>query len=131
MAVRILLVDDHNAVRQGIRLLLSGHPEWVVVDEARDGVDAVEKARLLKPDVVVLDVTMPRMDGLEACRQIRKNIPEAEVLIVTQHESLQMMQEAIKAGASGYVAKVNVVRDLAVAVDAVSRHGCFPAEMRS
>jgi DNA-binding NarL/FixJ family response regulator len=71
------------------------------------------------------------MDGLEACRQIRKNIPGIEVLIVTQHESSQMMHEAIKAGASGYVTKVNVVRDLERAVDVVSRHGCFPAEMRN
>jgi len=131
MAVRILLVDDHSAVRQGIRVLLSGHPEWVIVDEARDGIEAVEKASHLKPDVIVLDVTMPRMDGLEACRQIRKNIPGIEVLIVTQHESSQMMHEAIKAGASGYVTKVNVVRDLEMAVDVVSRHGCFPAEMRN
>jgi DNA-binding NarL/FixJ family response regulator len=130
MAVRILLVDDHNAVRQGIRVLLGGHPEWVIVDEARDGVEAVEKANQLKPDVVVLDVTMPRMDGLEACRQIRRSIPETEVLIVTQHESSQMIREALSAGARGYVAKSNVVRDLEMAVDAVSRHSCFPAEMR-
>jgi len=127
MTVRILLVDDHKAVRQGIRTLLGGHSEWEIVDEAEDGVEAVEKAGRLKPDVVVLDVTMPRMDGLEACRQIRKRLPGTEVLIVTQHESAQMMREAVSAGARGYVAKVNVARDLPAAVDAVSHHLGFPA----
>jgi DNA-binding NarL/FixJ family response regulator len=126
MVVRILLVDDHKAVRQGIRTILGGRPDWLVVDEAQDGVEAVEKANLLKPDVVVLDVTMPRMDGLEACRRIRKSIPDTEVLIVTQHESSQMMREAVNAGARGYVAKAHVARDLPAAMDAVSRHNCFP-----
>jgi DNA-binding NarL/FixJ family response regulator len=124
MTVRILVVDDHPVVRHGLRMLLS-RPEWEIIDEAADGIEAVDKANLLKPDVIVLDVSMPRMDGLEACRRIRKSVPESEILIVTQHDSAQMMREAITAGARGYVVKSNVARDLPTAVEAVSRHEPF------
>ena len=127
MTVRILVVDDHPVVRHGLRNLLRERPEWEVVDEAGDGVEAVEKAGRLNPDVVVLDVGMPRMDGLEACRRIRKNVPKSEVLIVTQHDSPQMMREALGAGARGYVVKSNVARDLLAAVEAVSQHRLFTA----
>ena len=125
MTVRILVVDDHPVVRRGIRTLLGGRAEWEIVDEAQDGVEAVDKANRLKPDVILLDVSMPRMDGLEACRRIRKNVPQSEVLMVTQHDSPQMMREAIEAGARGYVVKSNVARDLPAAVEAVSQHRLF------
>ena len=125
MTVRILVVDDHPVVRHGLRTLLSGRAGWEVIDEAADGIEAVEKANSLKPDVIVLDVSMPRMDGLEACRRIRKSLPDSEVLIVTQHDSAQMMQEAISAGARGYVVKSNVAKDLPAAVEAVSQHKPF------
>jgi DNA-binding NarL/FixJ family response regulator len=125
MPVRILVVDDHPVVRHGIRTLLGRHADWEVVDEAEDGVEAVEKADRLRPDVVVLDLSMPRMNGLEACRLIRKNVPESEILIVTQHNSPQMMREAFKANAKGYVVKSDAGRDLVAAVDAVSQHKFF------
>jgi DNA-binding NarL/FixJ family response regulator len=133
MAVRILLVDDHPIVRQGLRTLLEGRSGWEVVGEAADGLEALDKIDSLQPDVVVLDVTMPRMNGLEACRLIqqRQKVSGLEVLFVTQHDSPQMMREALDAGARGYVVKSNAARDLLEAVEAVSQHRVFTALARS
>ena len=133
MAVRILLVDDHPIVRQGLRTLLQGRGDWEVVGEASDGLEAMEKVETLQPDVVVLDVTMPRMNGLEACRLIQQKHKNAglEVLFVTQHDSPQMMREALDAGARGYVVKSNAARDLLEAVESVSQHRVFTALARS
>src|ERR1700684_2750995 len=133
MAVRILLVDDHPIVRQGLRTLLEGGSGWEVVGEASDGIEALDKVETLQPDIVVLDVTMPRMNGLEACRLIQKRQSGAalEVLFVTQHDSPQMMREALDAGARGYVVKSNAARDLLEAVEAVSQHRIFTALARS
>ncbi len=127
MTVRILLVDDHPIVRQGLKTLLEGRPGWQVIGEASDGIEAIEKAQDLTPDVMVLDVTMPRMNGLEACRVIRQKAPGLEILFVTQHDSPQMMREALDAGARGYVVKSNAARDLLEAVEAVSQHRVFTA----
>ena len=132
MAVRILLVDDHPIVRQGLRTLLEARPGWEVVGEASDGVEALDKVEALQPDVVVPDVTMPRMNGLEACRSIQKRkLDGLEVLFVTQHDSPQMMREALEAGARGYVVKSNAARDLLEAVEAVSQHRVFTALART
>ncbi|MGO8986669.1 MAG: response regulator transcription factor [Terriglobales bacterium] len=131
MAVRILLVDDHPVVRQGLKTLLEGRPELHVVGEASDGIEALEKVVDLQPDVVVLDVTMPRMNGIEACRLIQQKAPGREVLFVTQHDSPQMMREALTAGARGYVVKSNLARDLVEAVETVSQHREFTALARS
>lgn len=131
MAVRVLLVDDHPVVRQGLRTLLDGRAQLEVVGEASDGIEAVEKVMALRPDVVVLDITMPRMSGIEACRIIQQKAPGREVLFVTQHDSPQMMREALAAGARGYVVKSNLARDLVEAVEAVSQHREFTALARN
>jgi signal transduction histidine kinase/CheY-like chemotaxis protein len=121
-SVRILIADDHELFRRGLRSLLATRPEWEVCDEAVNGRDAVEKARHLKPDVIVMDITMPVMNGLEATRLIRQEVPESEVLIVSQHDPAQMMKPALDAGARAYVTKSQVARDLLAAVEVVSRH---------
>jgi two-component system response regulator NreC len=125
MSLRVLIVDDHAFVRSGLRSLLGELPNCEVVDEATDGVDAVEKAFQDRPDVVVLDISMPRMNGLEACRIIRKGMPACEVLIVSQHDSKEVQDCALKAGARGYVTKSQLRRDLLPAFIAVSQHHCF------
>jgi DNA-binding NarL/FixJ family response regulator len=127
MTVRILVVDDHPVVRHGLKALLGAQEGWEVIDEAADGLEAVDKASRLNPDVIVLDVSMPKMNGLEACRMIRGSAPNSEVLMVTQHDSPQMMREALDAGARGYVVKSNAARDLLAAVEAVSQHRPFTA----
>ena len=131
MTIRILLVDDHPVVRQGLKTLLEGRSGWEVIGEASDGAEAVAKAKDLNPDVMVLDVTMPVMNGLEACRLLRKQTPQLEILFVTQHDSPQMMREALDAGARGYVVKSNAARDLLEAVESVSQHRVFTALARS
>jgi CheY-like chemotaxis protein len=127
MTIRILLVDDHPVVRHGLKSLLAAQPDCEVIDEAADGVEAVEKARRLDPDVVLLDITMPRMNGLEACRLIHQSAPHCEVLMLTQHDSRQMLREALDAGARGYVVKSQAGRDLVTAVEEVSQHHVFIA----
>jgi DNA-binding NarL/FixJ family response regulator len=130
MSVRILIADDHPVVRHGLRTLLREHQGWEVIAEATDGMEAVEMADRLNPDVVVLDLSMPRLHGLEACRQIRAKAPNCEILIVTQHDSPQMLQQALLCGAKGYVVKADAARDLLAAVDAVSQHRNFTVENR-
>ena len=125
MALRILLADDHEVVRRGLCSLLHSHLDWAVCGEAADGREAVEKAQQLKPDVVVLDVGMPCLNGLEATRQILKATPQAKVLILTLHDSDQIAQEVLNAGARGLLLKSDAARDLIAAVEAVSRNKTY------
>ncbi len=124
MPLTILVVDDEKVVRSALERLLSHQPEWKIVGQATDGLEAIRKAQELKPDVVIMDVTMPEMNGLEATPEIKKAIPSTEILIFTQHDSSQMIREAQKAGASGYLLK-SQARWLVAAVEAVSKHQPF------
>lgn len=122
---RILVADDHEIVRRGVRALLEGQIGWEVCEEAADGREAVEKAKRCMPDVVILDLGMPRLNGLEAARQIRKASPGTEVLILTMHESEHVVREVLGVGARGYVLKSDAGRDLVAAVKALLRHHPF------
>lgn len=124
-AVRILVVDDHEIVRRRLYSLLQSRPEFNVVAEASDGFQAVEKSRDLQPDVVVLDITMPGMSGIEAAPQIRRVAPAAEILFVSQHDTRSMVREALSTGARGYVLKSDAGADLVNAVLAVSQQKEF------
>src|SRR5437764_14540974 len=117
---RIFIADDHEVVRKGLMSLLQAQPDWEVCGEAADGREAVDKAQQLKPDVIVLDIGMPSLNGLEATRQILKTNPEAKVLILTLHESEQMVREVLNAGARGFVLKSDAARDLVFAVEALA-----------
>jgi len=123
--VQILVADDHEIVRRGLRALLESQPNWEVVGEAVTGRDAVELARQFTPQVAILDVGMPDLNGLEATRQILKAVPQTEVLILTMHESEQVIREVLDAGARGYVLKSDAGRDLIAAVDALCQHRTF------
>lgn len=118
-SVRILIADDHEIFRRGLRSLLESHPEWVVCGEAIDGQEAVERVRELNPDVVVLDITMPRLNGLEAAQVIRSESPTSKLVILSQHEPSLMRQAALSAGASAYVTKSEVSRELTTAIESL------------
>lgn len=123
--VRILVADDHEVVRQGLRRLLEAAPGWEVCGEAGTGREAVEKASQLKPNVVVLDYSMPGLNGAEATRQIIQRVPRAEVLILTMHSSEDLIRGALEAGARGYVLKSDAGRDLISAIQALIEHKAF------
>jgi DNA-binding NarL/FixJ family response regulator len=124
-ALRLLIADDHEIVRKGLRSLLEAQPGWQVTAEACDGREAVEKAKSMKPDVTVLDISMPALNGLEAARQMIKNDARAKILILTMHESDPLIREVLDAGARGYVLKSDAGRDLVTAVNAVRSNKTF------
>lgn len=123
--IRVVIADDHNIVRSGIRLLLSAEPDIEVVGEALDGVEAIELAGKLNPDVMIMDITMPGMDGLEATTRLRKLYPNMPILVLTMHRSDAYFFELIKAGASGYVLKGAKTNELIEAVRVVSKGEVF------
>ena len=113
---RVLIVDDHEIFRRGLRALLEPSSEWEICGEAVDGMDAVEQCKSLKPDIVVLDVSMPRLNGLEAARLIKKGDPEPKIVIITQHDSPQIRSAALEAGARAFVTKSAVGNELVTAI---------------
>jgi len=120
-SLRILIADDHEVVRRGLLALLATQVGWEVVGEAVNGPEAVKKVNQIKPDVVIMDITMPVMSGLDATRLIMETAPQTKVLIFTMHDSEQMMQSALEAGARGYVLKSNAASDLIAAIKALSK----------
>lgn len=123
--IRVLLADDHTILREGIRALLAAQPDIEVVGEAANGREAVSRARDLKPDVVLMDIAMPLLNGLEATRQIKKEHPEIGVLVLTMHDSQEYVSQILRAGASGYVIKEAAASDLVSAIHAVHGGGAF------
>ncbi len=123
--IKILVADDHTLLRDGIRALLGLQDDIEVVGEASEGKEAVEKTRELMPDVVVMDITMPGMDGLEATRRITKKNPAVKVLVLTQHDNKEYVLSAIKAGAAGYVPKRALGSELVSAIRAVHNGDSF------
>jgi DNA-binding NarL/FixJ family response regulator len=127
--VRILVADDQPGIRKRVCLTLAARLPMEVCDEAANGQEAVEKAQESHPDLIILDITMPVMNGLEAARQIRRFSPETPILILTMHKSRQLMEEAQKIGVHGYVVKAEAGQSLISAVTAVlQRQTFFPAE---
>jgi DNA-binding NarL/FixJ family response regulator len=124
-ALRLLVADDHEIVRTGLRSLLEAQPGWQVTAEASDGREAVEKAKELKPDVAVLDISMPSLNGLEAARQMLKNDARAKIVILTAFDSDAMIREVLDVGARGFVLKADANRDLVTAVNAVRSNKTF------
>src|SRR5581483_8754299 len=122
---RILIVDDHEVVRIGIRSLLEGHEGWEVCGEAADGREAVEKTALNLPDLVILDLGMPRMNGLLAARQILRNNPRQQILILTNSDSERMMREALEVGVHGFLLKSDPACDLVAATVALQKGRTF------
>jgi DNA-binding NarL/FixJ family response regulator len=125
MMLRILIADDHELARRGIRALLESHPGWEVCGEAKDGRETVELAASMRPDLVLLDIGMPNLNGLEAARQILAVSPEVAILILTMHDSDNVVREVLRAGARGYLLKSDAGRDLVAAVEALQLQRTF------
>lgn len=123
--IKVLIADDHAIMREGIRALLALSDNVEVVGEAADGRETVEKARQLAPDVVLMDIVMPLMDGLEATRRIRKERPNIKILVLTQHDNKEYVLSSVKAGADGCISKKAVASELVSAIEAVFRGDSF------
>jgi DNA-binding NarL/FixJ family response regulator len=124
-ALQILIADDHDLMLRGIRTIIESHEGWAICGEASTGREAVAKAGQLKPDIAILDISMPDLNGLVAIGKIRKASPNTEILILSVHNSEQLILEILKAGARGYIVKSDSDRDLVLAVEALAKHKPF------
>ena len=123
--VRILIADDHDLMRRGVRTLLEPHPGWEICGEATTGREAVAKAEQLKPSIVILDISMPDLNGVDAAKRIKKVSPDTEVLIFSAHYSDQLIREILEAGVRGYIVKSDSDRDLVIAVESLAKKKPF------
>jgi DNA-binding NarL/FixJ family response regulator len=123
--LRILVADDHDLMRRGIKALLQSRAGWEVCGEAHTGREAVTKAEELKPDIVILDISMPDLNGVDAAKRIRKSSPDTEVLILSVHYSDQLIRDILEAGVRGYIVKSDSDRDLIIAVETLANHKPF------
>jgi DNA-binding NarL/FixJ family response regulator len=123
--LRILVADDHDLIRRGVKTLLESHSDWEVCAEAKTGREAVTKAEELKPDILILDISMPDLNGVDAARRIRKASANTEILILSVHYSDQLIREIVNAGVRGYIVKSDSDRDLVMAVETLARHKPF------
>lgn len=124
--LRILIADDHELIRRGLRSLLGAKSNWEICAEAKDGRDAVELAKKLLPDVVLLDISMPHCNGLEAARLIRNAVPQTKIIILSQHDSANLLENVREAGAHGYICKADLVRDLPRTIEGLFQEGDAP-----
>lgn len=123
--LRILIADDHDLLRRGVKSLLQSHAGWEVCAEARTGREAVAKAEELLPDIAVLDISMPDLNGVDAAKRIRKASPSTEILILSMHYSDQLIRDILEAGVRGYIVKSDSDRDLIIAVETLAKHKPF------
>jgi DNA-binding NarL/FixJ family response regulator len=123
--LRILIADDHDLMRRGVKALLQSHPGWEICGEAQTGREAVAKAQELKPDIAILDVSMPDLNGVDAARRIHKESPDTEILILSVHYSDQLIRDILEAGVRGYIVKSDSDRDLIIAIETLANHKPF------
>jgi two-component system, NarL family, response regulator NreC len=120
MPLRILVVDDHDVVRQGVRLILNARADWEICGEAENGTEALRKEKELRPDIIVLDVTMPGKDGLEVAAELRSRKSPSKIVVLTMHDSRELAAAVKEVGAKGYVVKSHAAQDLITAIESVS-----------
>jgi DNA-binding NarL/FixJ family response regulator len=118
-SLRILITDDYADWRRQVRLLLQAQPEWQVISEASDGLDAIEKAQDLKPDIILLDIRLPKLNGIEAARRIQRLSPTSKIIFLSQNKELDIVRAALDTGALAYVRKTDIKKELLPAVEAV------------
>lgn len=123
--LRILIADDHEIIRRGLKALLCSRPGWVICAEAATGREAISKAEEHRPDIVVMDIAMPVLNGLEATRRIRKMLPQTQVVVLSLHYSDQLVREVLDSGARSYILKSDASRDLFQAIEALAKHRTF------
>jgi DNA-binding NarL/FixJ family response regulator len=123
--LRFLIADDHNVLRRGVRAIVENHPNWTVVAEACNGREAIEQAKFCKPDVAILDFSMPEVNGLDAARDVLTHLPDTKVLILTIHDNDELIEEMRRVGVHGYVLKSAPDRDLVPAIKAVLKNQTF------